>query len=213
MKRRLNILCTLVFVVLLLSMAESVYAVLWGAIEGGKAGMGASSSRELLNLHPINVFPNDMTMDYADSIFNATTGERLPICYSQAAVVIHMEELVVLQLSRMLGAWIILICAVLSIMQFVKFVRNINRADIFSWNNVKRLRKLGLYLLLVFSCNIIIEYMNIWQTSQALSIPGYSFNWLHPLSESSLLLSVLAFIFAEIFAIGLRMKEEQDLTI
>lgn len=213
MKRRLNILCSLVFVVLLLSMAESIYAAIWGAIEGGKAGMETTSVSSLVNLHPINVFPNNISVERTDSIFNAATGEHVPIFYSQAAVVVQTENSLAVTIGKMLASWVILICAVAAIVQFVKFIRNINRSEIFGWNNVKRLRKLGLYLLLVSACNFIAGYLNTWQTSQVLSIPGYSFNWLHPLSDSNLLLGVLAFIFAEVFAIGLRMKEEQELTI
>ena len=100
-----------------------------------------------------------------------------------------------------------------AVLQFIKFIRNINRSDIFCWANVKLLRKLGTSLLITFATTLTSTYMHTWQLSQVLKIPGYSYNWLNPFSHSSLLLGVLAFVIAEVFAIGLKMKEEQDLTI
>ena len=39
MKKKLNLLCAMIFAVLLLSLSENIYSMVWGAIEGGKAGM------------------------------------------------------------------------------------------------------------------------------------------------------------------------------
>ena len=78
------------------------------------------------------------------------------------------------------------------------------------------------FILIIFGIKAVLQfiattltstYMHTWQLSQVLKIPGYSYNWLNPFSHSSLLLGVLAFVIAEVFAIGLKMKEEQDLTI
>ena len=107
----------------------------------------------------------------------------------------------------------LIIFGIKAVLQFIKFIRNINRSDIFCWANVKLLRKLGTSLLITFATTLTSTYMHTWQLSQVLKIPGYSYNWLNPFSHSSLLLGVLAFVIAEVFAIGLKMKEEQDLTI
>ena len=111
------------------------------------------------------------------------------------------------------SSFILIIFGIKAVLQFIKFIRNINRSDIFCWANVKLLRKLGTSLLITFAATLTSTYMHTWQLSQVLKIPGYSYNWLNPFSHSSLLLGVLAFVIAEVFAIGLKMKEEQDLTI
>lgn len=211
MKKKLNLLCTLVFIVLLCSLAESIYATAWGAIQGGKMGTHIKPE-EFLHMHVINVFPNDL-IHSCDSLHNALTNQKLPFWYTQAAVSINDNKTITSNIIQMTLSYVIIICAIVAIIQFIKFIRNINRSEIFSWRNVKLLRKLGIYLLIVFIANLSASILSTWQVSQVLSIPGYSYNWLHPLSESSLLLGVLAFVFAEIFAIGLKMKEEQDLTI
>lgn len=118
-----------------------------------------------------------------------------------------------LALINTLLSFILIIFGIKAVLQFIKFIRNINRSDIFCWANVKLLRKLGTSLLITFAATLTSTYMHTWQLSQVLKIPGYSYNWLNPFSHSSLLLGVLAFVIAEVFAIGLKMKEEQDLTI
>lgn len=211
MKKKLNLLCTLVFIVLICSLAESIYATAWGAIQGGKAGTHIKAE-EFLHMHVINVFPNNL-IHSRDSLYNALTDQKLPFWYTQAAVTINDDKAITSSLIQITLSYVVIICAILAIIQFIKFIRNINRSEIFSWQNVKLLRKLGIYLLIMFIVNLVTSIQSTWQVSQILSIPEYSYNWLQPLSESSLLLGVLAFVFAEIFAIGLKMKEEQDLTI
>ena len=211
MKKKLNLLCTLVFIVLICSLAESIYATAWGAIQGGKAGTHIKTE-EFLHMHVINVFPDNL-IHSRDSLYNALTDQKLPFWYTQAAVTINDDKAITSSLIQITLSYVVIICAILAIIQFIKFIRNINRSEIFSWQNVKLLRKLGIYLLIMFIVNLTTSIQSTWQVSQILSIPEYSYNWLQPLSESSLLLGVLAFVFAEIFAIGLKMKEEQDLTI
>lgn len=211
MKKKLNLLCTLVFIVLICSLAESIYATAWGAIQGGKAGTHIKAEK-FLHMHVINVFPDNL-IHSRDSLYNALTDQKLPFWYTQAAVTINDDKAITSSLIQITLSYVVIICAILAIIQFIKFIRNINRSEIFSWQNVKLLRKLGIYLLIMFIVNLATSIQSTWQVSQILSIPEYSYNWLQPLSESSLLLGVLAFVFAEIFAIGLKMKEEQDLTI
>ena len=200
MKKKLNLLCAIIFAVLLLSLSENIYSMVWGAIEGGKAGM-ENKAGEINNLHPLMLLPDNLSST-SDSIYNEMTGKNVPIWQIQSMVTVDTDA----------PGWLALI-GIKAVLQFIKFIRNINRSDIFCWANVKLLRKLGTSLLITFAATLTSTYMHTWQLSQVLKIPGYSYNWLNPFSHSSLLLGVLAFVIAEVFAIGLKMKEEQDLTI
>ena len=193
MKKKLNLLCAMIFAVLLLSLSENIYSMVWGAIEGGKAGM-ENKAGEINNLHEM-------------------TGKNVPIWQIQSMVTVDTDAPGWLALINTLLSFILIIFGIKAVLQFIKFIRNINRSDIFCWANVKLLRKLGTSLLITFATTLTSTYMHTWQLSQVLKIPGYSYNWLNPFSHSSLLLGVLAFVIAEVFAIGLKMKEEQDLTI
>ena len=198
MKKKLNLLCAIIFAVLLLSLSENIYSMVWGAIEGGKAGM-ENKAGEINNLHPLMLLPDNLSST-SDSIYNEM-------------VTVDTDAPGWLALINTLLSFILIIFGIKAVLQFIKFIRNINRSDIFCWANVKLLRKLGTSLLITFAATLTSTYMHTWQLSQVLKIPGYSYNWLNPFSHSSLLLGVLAFVIAEVFAIGLKMKEEQDLTI
>lgn len=211
MKKKLNLLCAMIFAVLLLSLSENIYSMVWGAIEGGKAGM-ENKAGEINNLHPLMLLPDNLSST-SDSIYNEMTGKNVPIWQIQSMVTVDTDAPGWLALINTLLSFILIIFGIKAVLQFIKFIRNINRSDIFCWANVKLLRKLGTSLLITFATTLTSTYMHTWQLSQVLKIPGYSYNWLNPFSHSSLLLGVLAFVIAEVFAIGLKMKEEQDLTI
>lgn len=68
MKKKLNLLCAMIFAVLLLSLSENIYSMVWGAIEGGKAGM-ENKAGEINNLHPLMLLPDNLSST-SDSIYN-----------------------------------------------------------------------------------------------------------------------------------------------
>lgn len=63
----------------------------------------------------------------------------------------------------------------------------------------------------------VLGYISIWisnyQFAQAIELAGSEFNTLMASSDSTLILGFIALLAAEIFALGLRLKEENDLTI
>ena len=211
MKKKLNLLCAMVFAVLLLSLSENIYAMIWGAIEGGKAGI-ENKTGAINNMHPLMLLPDNLTTT-SDSKYNEMTGKNVPTWQIQSMVAVDADTPIWLSFTGTLLSFILIIFGIKAVLQFIKFIRNINRSDIFCWTNVKLLRRLGLYLIITFAATLTSSYIHTWQLSQTLKISGYSYNWLNPFSHSSLLLGVLAFVIAEVFAIGLKMKEEQDLTI
>ena len=85
---------------------------------------------------------------------------------------------------------------------FVRFILNVNRNEVFVWDNVwcLRITALGLsFGVLVFSAYTIIEGANVIEAFEE--------------DMAILIFAVFNLIVAEAFAIGLKLKEEQDLTI
>ena len=56
-------------------------------------------------------------------------------------------------------------------------------------------------------------YLTVHSVEQVFTLPGYELTLSGTVPLSVLLLGLCSLIVAEVFAIGLRMKEEQDLTI
>ena len=58
-----------------------------------------------------------------------------------------------------------------------------------------------------------MAYSNMASVSKVFSIPGYDLSLVDLVSITTLVLGLCSLIVGEVFAIGLKMKEEQDLTI
>ena len=85
---------------------------------------------------------------------------------------------------------------------FIRFVLNVNRDKVFVWENVHLLRWTGwgvLITILAMSTHDLIVHIPLEK--------------IYNEDMSDLTFSVFCLIVAEVFAIGLKLKEEQDLTI
>lgn len=212
MKRRLNILCLLICVAVVASIINYL------RMEGDDAVWGAQKSRGMLEEgYPRNdvfLFLSPDTIGYySDSVYNVATGTWLPLQYRQ--VVVQTDEHPV-SIWVNLGIWfsvpLIALSVLIQIITFIKLIRAINKSVIFEWSNVVKLRTIGVSMLISFALFALFAYLHTYSMAP-IEIQGYTvtgediwqFMWLIPG------LSVL--LVAEIFAIGLRMKEEQELTI
>ncbi len=85
---------------------------------------------------------------------------------------------------------------------FIRFVLNVNRDKVFVWENVRLLRWTGwgvLITILAMSTHDLIVHIPLEK--------------IYNEDMSDLTFSVFCLMVAEVFAIGLKLKEEQDLTI
>lgn len=231
MKRRLNILCVIVMLVLSYSVLESLYYMGIGVSMGVKAGIemaenmkntGKKTTRhvsynELTNMKYVAFMPHALAGKggelLCDSIYNEKTNEFVPAMYSSMAVGIETQEDVTSKVLSGLSQLLNAIAIVWSIVLFIKIIVAINRSDIFNWRNVRRLRRLGLLLVIGFCCSLLSEYLSLCSLRQVLSLSNYDFILSEMVSTTTLVLGLSALIVAEVFAIGLKMKEEQELTI
>ena len=96
---------------------------------------------------------------------------------------------------------------------FLKLIVRVNRGHVFEWRNVRLLRWLG--GLQLVAC-IVVTAQQIYGASVVSSqfrVEGFAPDYFSYVSVLELSIGLVALIAAEIFAIGLKMKEEQDLTI
>lgn len=231
MKRRLNILCIIVLLLMGWSVLEMGYYMMVGATTGFKAGweyakqqaedpqapptpemevIGQLHHMEHVHLHPRTF---DMEQWLADSVYNAKTGRYVPAMYAELMVSVPREESTAMQAAGSLLGLLKLAASIWAIVLFIRWVVAVNRADIFTWRNVRRLRLMGVLMLVSCAATWLMEYLTLHDLEQAFALPGYELSLAGTVSLSVLLLGLCSLIVAEVFAIGLRMKEEQDLTI
>ncbi len=60
---------------------------------------------------------------------------------------------------------------------------------------------------------LLPEYLSLCSLREAFALESYDLILSDSVKATNLLLGLIALIVAEVFAIGLKMKEEQDLTI
>ena len=108
-------------------------------------------------------------------------------------------------LSGFLVTLLALVCIFLRIRSFIAFIRfilNVNRDKVFVWENIPLLRWTGWGILIpsaIFATYDLLEHTPADKVYNQ-TMDGFIF-------------SLFCLIVAEVFAIGLKLKEEQDLTI
>ena len=101
---------------------------------------------------------------------------------------------------------------IMAIFNFLKIIFAVNKAIIFEWINVKRLRRMGIGLVIMFIASAIIVTNQNYIALKVIEIENYDI--INSAYDGIILmLGMISFLVAEIFAMGLKLKEEQDLTI
>ena len=146
MKRRLNILSILVFIVLGLSLYTTGYQ--FGT--GMKAGMSLAKEqhkeskacdRPMLagDFRFVDVVPT-IAMIKPDTIINAENNEKVPVMYTQMAVrtgkEVNYSYLIISSSCSLMNA----LLTISALIIFVMLILSINKSQIFEWKNVRRLR-------------------------------------------------------------------------
>ena len=214
MKRRLNIITFLFIGIIIFASALEALLKSEKMFNNANDPIENYESKKYYESFSLRLNPNKFFAP--DSLFNEKTGKWMPVCATKVNAYIQKDEIeypyvdgIVVNIIYVI---IMLIGSYMLVVNFIKILISVNRSVIFDWINVRRLRKIGAGLILVF---IADAFMTIYESVFAIGqikIASYSII-METFSENLLIEGMIAFIFAEIFAVGLRLKEEQDLTI
>ena len=125
MKRRLNILCVIVLLVLGYSVLETTYYVGLGIKTGIEKGfdskIDAKAKEEISNVQVVQLVPKDLGGDILiDSVYNEKTGEYVPAAYGQMIVSVNTQPSI---LSRIISLLILIANYVAIVWAVVLFIR------------------------------------------------------------------------------------------
>ena len=222
MKKKLNLICLGIVLAVLVSMSFLFSTFYYGFKAGIDAYEQGAAGVEKLDVtyKMIGTMPTDVITNETATAINEKDGSTVSILPFISMIGIPNEKADATDsIFLSLLDWMVMICCIYAIVQFVKMIRNIHRNIIFDWANVKRLRRLGFSLILCFCCSLVTFAINNHLVSQAISLKDCDFSIAFQFSDPTLLIGLTlligftALLFAEIFAIGLKMKEENDLTI
>ncbi len=216
MKKRLNLICLGIVLAVLVSMSFLFSTFYYGFKAGIDAYEQGAAGVEKLDVtyKMIGTMPTDVITNETATAINEKDGSTVSILPFISMIGIPNEKADATDsIFLSLLDWMVIICCIYAIVQFVKMIRNIHRNIIFDWANVKRLRRLGLSLILCFCCSLVTFAINNHLVSQVISLKDCDFSIAFQFSDPTLLIGFTSLLFAEIFAIGLKLKEENDLTI
>ena len=106
------------------------------------------------------------------------------------------------ELIGSLFAFVVIVAAIVSFVCFLRFILNVNQNNVLTGENVNLLRLTGVGLLIN---TVFVLCFTLWG--------GENFAVAFDKAIGLMIFSVFNLIVAEAFAIGLKLKEEQDLTI
>jgi len=216
MKKRLNLICLGIVLAVLVTMSFLFSTFYYGFKAGIDAYEQGAAGVEKLDVtyKMIGTMPTDVITNETATAINEKDGSTVSILPFISMIGIPNEKADATDsIFLSLLDWMVIICCIYAIVQFVKMIRNIHRNIIFDWANVKRLRRLGFSLILCFCCSLVTFAINNHLVSQVISLKDCDFSIAFQFSDPTLLIGFTSLLFAEIFAIGLRLKEENDLTI
>lgn len=215
MKRKLNLFCACVLIGIFLSTSMVVSIVIQSAISGYEAAHESAlkgKKMEIPNYKMICTLPSNPLVK-TGSITNAKDMSQVSIKPIISLVEVPKGGSNIAQTATTIFTLILFVVGIFCLIQFFKLIRNINRGDIFSWKNVKFLRKLGWSLILLFICTFSTIMIGNYEAAQVLTLEGCEYSNTFAFSDPSFILGFIALLVAEVFAVGLKLKEEQDLTI
>ena len=102
---------------------------------------------------------------------------------------------------------------IMSIVFFIKFIFAVNRGIVFDRRILFYLKILGWSLILSFACMTIYSLTSYQISKELFDIQGYKLLMAHPIPFFWLLGGLTILLIKQFVAMGIKMKEEQDLTI
>lgn len=227
MKTKMNIICILIFVSIVGSFVDFYInsgGETWADVrKGAEDGMNTpihdsgnvpADTKSYRKLAYVNVHPKDYSA-FPDSVFNEATGQWMPAQY-RGRIVVEQQvehnlgfEMIIIGLSSI----ITIIAAIILFITFIRLILRINKSIIFHWTNVHKLRWIGGCMLVIFASFGLSDWMNYIINSTNVNLTNYVVSS-EGIWDFTMLISGLGvLLIAEIFAIGLRLQEEQELTI
>lgn len=216
MKKRLNLFCLCVIAAFLLSVSGNVQMIVRIFINGFEIGMKAAEEGGEMPVLPaykqIHTMPTDLT-EVTGTVTNLKDGSQLAIKPLVSLVECPSMPTSSAPLWEAMAALVVIVGFIYTTVYFCKLIVQINRNIVFDWTNVKYLRRIGWGLIAIFFCAFVSVWITNYQLSQVVALKGTEFNLLLAFSDPTFILGFIALLAAEVFALGLRLKEENDLTI
>lgn len=223
MKRRLNILALLILLALVIHTGYTLFYS-WEEISTSyKEGYeraddfpvqpGKVESKKKLSRHEIYIRKESADKALLDSVRNVKTNSYVPVDVRKIEINIPENDHIGYDIFFSLMGLLLLPAVIAVIVLFLKLIGAIQSTLIFTKTNVLRLRWIGICLLLIGAIYTVCNYVELSYVRSTMEISGYEITHEGMIEFPTFINALIAFLAAEVFAIGLRLREEQELTI
>jgi len=211
MKTRLNILSILILFVFGISFG---YELSLG-LENFKDGWGDSRGKQERTEKHYQDYVSLRTTEpiVIDSLYNALTDQWVPVKVKDAEFIFEKERKYMQLFPTLIYVLSTLIGIPILVISFLKLMASIKKGIIFDRKNISRLRLIGSIFLLIGIVFSLWNFITYAGYSSLLENTQYHIDKRDWISFSNLIFGLISFLSSEILAIGLKMQEEQDLTI
>lgn len=215
MKKRLNLLCVLIFVVIVCDLLSMSNTFVTGFSAGMKHGL---ENRPVAETNPANycyisLLPVGMTGSNAVTVAGEGASKTQEAWPTQLIVPMKDGLGPGAAAFKLLYTLLYGMAGVAALVAFILFVRNVNRSNIFTRKNITLLRVVGWSLAVAGFIATVDGFYDTYLARQVFSLDGYVVDYGSAVNITNIAFGLFAVIVAEAFAIGLKMKEEQELTI
>ncbi len=216
MKTKLNIFCLLIFAVIIVDILMATDLMFSGMVSGYKSAKHTyeTNTESVDGYRVVSLIPNEITWRNAITITDSATNKSYKAWPTQ--INLPIEESPSGITGRILSVIIgiaIMVAGIITLISFIRFVLNINRNNIFTRKNTKYLKRIG-WSMIIIGLLATIKYCNdVYAATQTFSLTGYTIGYSDAVYTGTILFGLFSLVMAESFSIGLKMKEEQELTI
>lgn len=217
-KTTIYILSVLVIVILSLSVILPSHRILKLGAEAFTAGFTQGyNGEEAPDMTPLQIqfSPSAQTMFEPSDSIQFADGRQLPFVIDNVIVMAPKEKVPGwIEILFLVITPIQLILLIIIIWKLLRFILNVPKEKIFVFQNVTYLRQISFSLLAIALLQVIcgISYDYVFSKFE-FTWPGYELGAYWTFPWGNLLLGFIGLLFAQIWAYGIQIKEDQELTI
>lgn len=217
-KTSIYILSILVLIVLGLSVILPSHQLIKLSWEGFSVGFetGWTGKDDMIDgtLLPLKFTPTTQTMIHPTDSIIFDDGMKVPIVVDSVAVLVPDAKLPSWTIWTMLITPLQFCLLAIILWKFLRFILNVSKSRIFVDQNVRYLRQISFALIAIAFVQLIGGLLQDYLFGLfSFAGEGYDISALWDFPWSNLLIGVVALLLAQVWAYGIKIKQDQELTI
>ena len=179
------------------------------AYEKGRQ-VGMAARQKVDNWYTLHLIPKDFS-NYPETILNTKTGVQMPLSMRTAQVGLGANARPLKWLRSILFTLYALTFFTF-IFLLIRFISTLKTGEIFNKGNERKLRWMGILFLVSYAVGWGLEAIDYAFVKSAVAFENYAVA-MDRMSAAPLIAGIIFLLFAQIFALGRNMKEDQEFMV